>query len=121
MGIAFDGLGYGTDGTLWGGEFLVADFARAERVAHLLPVTMPGGAAAIREPRRMAVAWGLVADDRIAAVPGPTTTSIGRLFDAVAALLLERERATYEAQAAIELEALARTVDRSPRPSTQAR
>jgi hydrogenase maturation protein HypF len=117
VGIAFDGLGFGPDATMWGGEFLVADFSGAERAAHLLPVTMPGGAAAIREPSRMAVAWGLTADDVIAAVPGPRTTSMGRLFDAVASVLVGRARVTYEAQAAIELEAIARTVDRADAPT----
>jgi hydrogenase maturation protein HypF len=117
LAMAFDGLGYGPDGTMWGGEFLVADLTQAERVAHLLPVTMPGGVAAIREPRRMAVAWGIASDDLIAQVPGPVTTSMGRLFDAVASLLLRRARASYEAQAAIELEAMARSVDRSQAPT----
>ena len=57
LGLAFDGLGYGTDGTLWGGELLVADLQGFERVGHLAAITMPGGAAAIREPWRMGVAW----------------------------------------------------------------
>ena len=57
LGLAFDGLGYGTDGALWGGEALVAGFDGSERVGHLRPVVMPGGVAAIREPWRMAVAW----------------------------------------------------------------
>ena len=96
LGVAFDGLGYGTDGSLWGGEFLVADLRGFERVGHLAPVTMPGGAAAIREPWRMAVAWAAAAGvevpfetPRLAAVAdlaarnhGPVTTSMGRLFDA---------------------------------------
>ena len=57
IGVAFDGLGYGTDGTIWGGEFLVADLAGFERAGHLEPVPMPGGTAAIREPWRMAAAY----------------------------------------------------------------
>jgi hypothetical protein len=57
IGVAFDGTGYGTDGTIWGGEFLVADLAGFERAGHLAPVPMPGGAAAIRQPWRMAAAY----------------------------------------------------------------
>ncbi|MEQ1786607.1 MAG: carbamoyltransferase HypF [Acidimicrobiales bacterium] len=127
LALAFDGLGYGTDGTLWGGELLVADLQAFERVGHLLPIAMPGGSAAIREPWRMAVAWAhqagvdhAVDDPRHAAVRdlaararGPVTTSVGRLFDAVAALLGLRPTVSYEAQAAIELEALARRVPRA--------
>lgn len=140
LGIAYDGLGYGPDGSLWGGELLVADFMSARRVAHLLPVRMPGGTAAIREPWRMAAVWlstalgadvaaSVVRRQRPAAGTGPDdatvravldlaersttplTTSAGRLFDAVAALLGGRQRVSYEAQAAIELEAWATTVD----------
>jgi hydrogenase maturation protein HypF len=128
LGIAFDGLGLGTDGVLWGGEFLVADMEGFERVGHLSPVVMPGGAAAIKQPWRMALAWAATAigpsaaarigprlDDRWPAVlhliegggSAPSTTSAGRLFDAVAALLGLRTTVTYEGQAAIELEALA--------------
>ena len=131
LGLAFDGLGYGTDGTLWGGELLVADLQGFERVGHLAAITMPGGAAAIREPWRMGVAWAHQAgvdhpfdDPRHAAVldlaergHGPVTTSMGRLFDAVAALLGMRPAVSYEAQAAIELEALARSVPRAEAPS----
>ncbi|MCU1453518.1 MAG: (NiFe) hydrogenase maturation protein HypF [Acidimicrobiales bacterium] len=131
LGLAFDGLGYGTDGTLWGGELLVADLQGFERVGHLAPVTMPGGVTAIREPWRMGVAWAHHADvphpfddPRSGAVldlatrgQGPTTTSVGRLFDAVAALIGLRRTVTYEAQAAIELEALARRVPRAEAPA----
>ena len=133
LGIAFDGLGYGTDGTMWGGEFLVADFNGFERVGHLRPVAMPGGAAAVREPWRMALAWTARAarhrrgrpprrGTRPAVAPGPRlwlaegeghgsvlTSSVGRLFDAVAALVGLRSQVTYEGQAAIELEVLARS------------
>ena len=139
LGIAYDGLGYGPDGTLWGGEMLVADFVSSRRVAHLRPVRMPGGVAAIREPWRMGAVWALPPPDTISArlratrhgaddatvgavldlserPSSPVTTSAGRLFDAVAALLGGRQRVSYEAQAAIELEALARTVDRSEAP-----
>ena len=132
LAICFDGVGYGTDGTLWGGELLVADLSGFRRVGHLAPVVMPGGVAAIREPWRMAAAWLRravgpdAAADRLQAVDeraaivvdlvergtGPTTTAVGRLFDAVAAALGGRQRVTFEAQAAIELEAAARTVPR---------
>ncbi|HUR17761.1 MAG TPA: carbamoyltransferase HypF [Acidimicrobiales bacterium] len=127
LGIAFDGLGLGTDGTLWGGEFLVADVRRFRRVGHLRPVPLPGGNRAVREPWRMGMVWtkealgadeaaryGGSVDERWAAVLSlaelpqtPMTTSAGRLFDAVAALLGLRQQVTYEAQAAIQLEACA--------------
>jgi len=130
LGLAFDGLGYGTDGVLWGGEFLVADLESCRRVGHLKACPQPGGAAPIREPWRMAVAWSLLSlgaeaalrlgsdlDPRAplvaALVEGkgvPLTTSMGRLFDAVAALLGVRSRVSYEGQAAVELEALARSI-----------
>lgn len=130
IGVAFDGLGYGSDGTLWGGEFLVADLRSFERVGHLAPVTMPGGSAAIREPWRMAVAWALAAgidpgfdDPRSDAVQslvahgrGPVTTSVGRLIDAIAALVGFRATVTYEAQAAIAFEAAAAVVARRDAP-----
>ena len=126
VALAFDGLGYGPDGTLWGGEVLVAGFDGFERVGHLRSVPMPGGAAAIREPWRMATVWASsppampiavrgvdaarVADVRdLAGRPSTlTTTSMGRLFDAVAVLLGGRTSVSYEAQAAIELEWSAR-------------
>jgi hydrogenase maturation protein HypF len=130
LGLAFDGLGYGSDGTLWGGELLVADLRGFERVGHLVPITMPGGSAAIREPWRMAVAWAHRASasisfddprhdavlDLVTRAHGPITTSMGRLFDAVAALLGRSPIVSYEAQAAIELEALARSVPRHDAP-----
>lgn len=136
VGVAFDGLGLGLDGGLWGGEILVADLVAAERVGHLRPVALPGGSRAIREPWRMAVAWahqvlgcdaalevgaGLDrrATDLVALLDRGgvrTTTSAGRLFDAVAALLGVRSIATYEGQAAVELEALARPVPPSEAP-----
>jgi hydrogenase maturation protein HypF len=138
VGVAFDGLGYGPDGTLWGGEVLVADLGRVERVAHLRAVPMPGGVAAIREPWRMGAVWAELAGGPAFAVDAlpsvarppldavlriaragrnPVTTSAGRLFDAVAALLGLRDTVTFEAQAAIALEALARTVTRSDAPT----
>ncbi|HSA81779.1 MAG TPA: carbamoyltransferase HypF, partial [Geminicoccaceae bacterium] len=133
LAIVLDGLGYGPDGTLWGCEFLAVDYAGYRRLAHLRPVPMPGGAAAIREPWRMALAHLAQGHDvdqlarqyrdlaffqrREAAavrlllqaarrgINAPITTSLGRLFDAVAALVGLRERVTYEGQAAAELEA----------------
>jgi hydrogenase maturation protein HypF len=129
IGVAFDGTGYGSDGTIWGGEFLVADYADFTRVGHLRRVPMPGGDRAAREPFRMALAHLLAAcgewdpdlppvrdateaERRAIAwqiehgVNAPLTSSAGRLFDAVAALLGVRQRARYEAHAAMELEAL---------------
>jgi len=128
LGIAFDGLGLGGDGTLWGGEFLLADLAAFERVGHLAPVPLPGGDAAVREPWRVALSFlhssvgpdvaariGPDLDDRwpsvlslVASGRSPVTSSVGRLFDAVAALLGVRTQVTYEGQAAAELESLAR-------------
>ena len=123
IGVAFDGTGYGTDGTIWGGEFLVAGLASFERAGHLVPVPMPGGAAAIRQPWRMAAAylnrddldvarrnaerWAAVTAMAARGVNAPFTSSAGRLFDAAAALLGVRDTINYEGQAAIELEQLA--------------
>jgi hydrogenase maturation protein HypF len=130
IGVAFDGTGYGTDGTIWGGEFLIADRAASERAGHLLPVPMPGGAAAIRQPWRMAAAyldaafdgappegldvvrrnatdWPKVRELARKGIHSPLTSSAGRLFDAVAAILGVRDRINYEGQAAVELEQLA--------------
>ena len=123
IGVAFDGTGYGTDGTIWGGEFLAADLATFERGGHLAPVPMPGGAAAIRQPWRMAAAYLGAADLDVArrnaerwptmvamarrGVNSPPTSSAGRLFDAAAAVLGVRDAINYEGQAAVELEQLA--------------
>jgi len=125
IGVAFDGLGYGTDDTLWGGEFLVADLVSAERVAHLRPVPLPGGATAIREPWRMAAShlaaagvdarhtavaarhpehWGTVIAMAASGTNAPPTSSMGRLFDAVAAVAGLHDHVTFEGQAAIALE-----------------
>jgi hydrogenase maturation protein HypF len=128
IGVAFDGTGYGTDGTVWGGEFLVADLVDAVRVGRLAPVPLPGGAAAIREPWRMLASyldvafpaaspdidaarrhqhWNAVRAAATAGINSPLTSSAGRLFDAIACLLDLRDEVSYEGQAAIELEQLA--------------
>ncbi|MBA2331916.1 MAG: carbamoyltransferase HypF, partial [Actinobacteria bacterium] len=125
LALVFDGTGYGTDGTLWGGELLRCDLTSFERLAHLDPVPLPGGEAAIREPWRMAASyleqagrpvpferWELVR--HALKVNAPLSSGMGRLFDAVAALLGVREVATYEGQAAIELEQLAGETQAEP-------
>ena len=125
LALVFDGTGYGTDGTLWGGELLHCDLAGFERVAHLEPVPLPGGEAAIREPWRTAAVHleraGLpVADERwplvreALAVNAPLSSGMGRLFDAVASVLGVRDEITYEGQAAIELELLAGDMPAEP-------
>jgi hydrogenase maturation protein HypF len=125
LALVFDGTGYGTDGTLWGGELLRCDLTGFERVAHLAPVPMPGGEAAIREPWRMAASYMEAAglpvpwDDwarvrQSLAVNAPLTSGMGRLFDAAAALLGVRERSTYEGQAPFELEQLAGATHAQP-------
>jgi hydrogenase maturation protein HypF len=128
LGAIYDGTGYGTDGTVWGGELLLGGLAGFERAGHLWPVRMPGGEAAIREPWRMACAWLAAAGldtppaweqvRRLAetGVASPVTTSMGRLFDAVAALCGIRETVTYEGQAAIELEAAADPLETAAYP-----
>ncbi len=134
IGVAFDGHGHGTDGTLWGGEFLHADLLTFRRLGHLAHVPMPGGAAAIRQPWRMAAAYlrddhpGLDVAARnaghwaaavaLAAAGAPLTSSAGRLFDAVAALLGVRDKITYEGQAAIELEQRADPSETGVYPAT---
>lgn len=127
IGVIFDGSGLGTDGHIWGGEFLVGDYAGFRRVAALRNVAMPGGEQAVREPWRMAAAHLLDAGcqlkwleshtpsaslSSLQAMVGrqlhsPLTSSMGRLFDAVAALAGIRRRVSYEGQAAMELEWLA--------------
>ncbi len=130
IGVAFDGTGYGTDGTIWGGEFLLASLAGFQRGGYLAPVPMPGGQAAIRQPWRMAAAyldaayageapdrldvvrrnqarWPAVVSMARHGVNSPLTSSAGRLFDAVASILGVRDTINYEGQAAVELEQLA--------------
>ena len=131
LGIAFDGTGAGTDGTIWGGEFLIAGLADFERAAHLRTWALPGGAASVRDARRNAFALlselGLLEHPGAAGLLGtldeqtrsvtatmierginsPRTSSMGRLFDAAAAILGICDKATYEGEPAIELEAAA--------------
>ncbi len=131
LGIAFDGTGAGTDGTIWGGEFLVASLGSFERAAHLRTWALPGGAASVRDARRNAFALlselGLLEhpgtarlldnlDEQTRSVTAtmiersintPRTSSMGRLFDAAAAILGICGQATYEGEPAIELEAVA--------------
>jgi hydrogenase maturation protein HypF len=127
LALVFDGTGYGTDGTLWGGELLRCDLAGFERLAWLEPVPLPGGDAAVREPWRVAavhleragepVPWERWRDVRASlAVNAPLASGMGRLFDAVAAVLGVRDEVTYEGQAAIELEQLAGDVAAEPWP-----
>ena len=130
IGVAFDGTGYGTDGAIWGGEFLIADLRGFERAAHLDYMPLPGGDAATRYPYRIALSYlsqaGIGWDDDLAPVKAANpieqaavrkqiesnlntfpTSSMGRLFDAVASICGVRQSVNYEGQAAIEFEALA--------------
>ena len=130
LGVVFDGTGFGNDGTIWGGELLLGSYDAVERVGHLGPVPLPGGDGAIAHPARTALAHlaaaGLAPDAApaawaatgeversvvarmVATGHGCTpTTSVGRLFDAVSSVLGVCHAATYEGQAAVELEALA--------------
>jgi hydrogenase maturation protein HypF len=140
LGAIFDGTGYGEDGTVWGGELLLGDLGSFRRVGMLLPVRLPGGERAIRQPWRMACAWLTVAGAAAPRLPSvlrgrvperaweqvaelartgvasPLTTSMGRLFDAVAALCGLRVEVSYEGQAAIELEAACEVTSLPPYP-----
>ncbi len=131
IGVALDGTGYGDDGAIWGGEWFLGDYEGLRRVAHLEPLPLPGGDAATRAPWRIAVAYlhallepedfpadlcfagfcpgeaGFIRQQIEKGLNVPRTTSMGRLFDAVSALLGVRSEISYEAQAAIELEQLA--------------
>jgi len=138
IGLALDGTGYGTDGKIWGGEFLVADLTGFERVGHIKYVPLPGGDAAIRHPYRVALShlhaagvadlagtaramFGDVPADEVdlvvqqieKGVNSVDTSSAGRLFDAASAILGVCHEISYEAQAAIELESLLGDVDRA--------
>jgi hydrogenase maturation protein HypF len=132
IGVAMDGLGFGSDDRFWGGEFFVADFLDAERISHLDYVEMPGGRKAIREPWRMAAVylnralgdrfldldilfvkeldrakWAALHSMVRSGANCPETSSMGRLFDALSSLVGMRRAVNYEGQAAIELEAIA--------------
>ncbi len=136
IAVIFDGTGLGTDGTIWGGEFLVGGYDGCRRAGHFRPVPLPGGDAAIREPWRMAMAYlhqtlgesaftinhpvagflqgperAIFAQMFRRGINCPLTSSCGRLFDAVAALLNLRHIVSYDGQGAIELEALAETAE----------
>ncbi|HUH65220.1 MAG TPA: hypothetical protein VLZ07_02205, partial [Syntrophales bacterium] len=133
IGIAMDGTGYGTDGTVWGGEFLIASESEFTRIGHITNYLLPGGEKAIREPWRIAISllkqsygddWPCIAES-LGLVPekslyktmdrimeqrfnSPLTSSLGRLFDGIAAILGLRRKVTFEGQAAMELEAAAK-------------
>ncbi|MCU0651330.1 MAG: hypothetical protein MUC39_00040 [Candidatus Omnitrophica bacterium] len=117
IGVAFDGTGLGTDNTLWGGEFFLCDYKNFQRVAHLKEIPLLGGERAILEPWRLAAAWtGKAKNKKIwqvlkkmqaANFNSPLSSSMGRLFDAAASLILKKDVAGFEAELAIELEKLA--------------
>jgi hydrogenase maturation protein HypF len=137
LGVTWDGTGYATDGTVWGGEFLLGDASGYRRVAHLSPFRLPGSEVAVREPRRVALGllWELFGEEALdrtdlevvasfgvherrvlgtmlaRGVNAPLTTSAGRLFDGVAALLGLATRVTFEGQAAAALEFAAETAE----------
>jgi hydrogenase maturation protein HypF len=130
IGLSFDGTGYGTDGAIWGGEALLASYADFERFAHLEYLPLPGGDAATRSPWRIAAGYAHALGIDVDGLPflqnidkqalrilkqqidkklnSPLTSSMGRLFDAVASFIGIRNEVTYEAQAAIEMEVLAK-------------
>ena len=132
IGIAWDGTGYGADGKIWGGEFLIADLEKYERKAHLCYVSLPGGDAAVKEPWRMGATylykafgddflnlgidfvkkidrktWAVIKNMIDKKINSPGVSSIGRLFDAVSSIIGVRDFITYQGQAAIELEMIA--------------
>jgi hydrogenase maturation protein HypF len=132
IGLAFDGTGYGSDGSIWGGEVLIARLDRFERAAHLAHIPMPGGAAAIKEPWRMAVSYlygaygkdlfnrrlpflrklnqsklNIIVEMIEKDINSPRTSSLGRFFDGIAAMVGIRSHVVFEGQAAMELEMIA--------------
>ena len=141
IGVAFDGTGLGTDGRIWGGEFLLADYGKFDRLGHLMYLPLPGGDAATRRPYRIAISYllSLLGEDALERplpflngvdsleidlikkqieknINAPLTSSCGRLFDAVSALIGVRGVIDYEAQAAIELEMIADQSETSSYP-----
>lgn len=127
IGIILDGTGFGSDGLIWGGEFLLGNYAGFSRPLHLATVPLPGGDSSIRQPAKIGLSYlafaGIVLDDDLPPVAqfsrenlnlllsqishginSPLTSSMGRLFDAVSSIIGIRQSATYEAQAAIDLE-----------------
>ncbi len=138
IGLSFDGTGYGTDGAIWGGEMLLASYADFERFAHLEYLPLPGGDSAIRSPWRIAAGYAHALGIEVDDLPflqnmdkqalqivrqqidkklnSPLTSSMGRLFDAVASLIGIRNDVTYEAQAAIEMEALSKAFVSDAKP-----
>jgi hydrogenase maturation protein HypF len=142
LGVTWDGTGYGLDGTIWGGEFLLGDASRVDRVAHLRPFRLPGGDAAVHEPRRVALAmlWELYGEDALemddlapvralrpderkvigqmlrTGFHSPQSSSAGRLFDGVAALLGLHQQVSFEGQAAMALEFAADDSERGSYP-----
>jgi len=136
IGLSFDGTGYGTDGTIWGGEVFLATYQNFKREFHLKTIPLPGGDAAIKEPWRIALTWlyesgiewtpdlaparyintdqqQMLRQQIQSGTNAPLTSSMGRLFDGVAALVGVRQTVNYEAQAAIELEALVDPAERA--------
>jgi hydrogenase maturation protein HypF len=132
IGVAFDGTGLGSDNTLWGGEFLICNYHSFERKAHLKEIPLLGSSQAIKEPWRLAAAWlypiykekflkqdnsfiraidkkkwRVLKNMHLSGVNSPLTSSMGRLFDAVASLVLKKYKAGFEAELALELEQLA--------------
>ncbi len=117
IGVAFDGTGAGADNTIWGAEFLLCDYTKFRRLAHLAEIPLVGGERAILEPRRALAAWldfdksidktGALRKIYCSGINSPLASSMGRLFDAAASLILDKRKAGYEGELAVSLERLA--------------